>query len=63
MRDSISFFWRGRRGDIIIIFSLVPNVFPSCSREVLKLFPTTFAIASEIYPIWFAQSSTLMYIN
>ncbi len=38
-------------------------MFPSCSHEVLKLFPITFAIAPQIYPIRFAQSSTLMYIN
>jgi hypothetical protein len=30
--------------------------FPSCS-------PKTFLITPEFYPIWFAQSSTLMYIN
>jgi hypothetical protein len=30
--------------------------FPSCS-------PKMFPIAPQFYPIWFAQSSTLMYIN
>lgn len=43
-------------------FPLVPNVFLSCSHEVLKLFPNTFAIAPQIYHIWFAQSSTPIYI-
>jgi hypothetical protein len=32
----------------------VPNVVPSCSHEILKLFPNTFAIAPQIYPIRFA---------
>jgi hypothetical protein len=44
-------------------FSLVPNVFSSCSHGVPKFFSKTFPIAPQIYPIWFAQSSTLMHIN
>jgi hypothetical protein len=31
--------------------------------QVLKLFTKMFPIAPHLYPIWFAQSSTLMYIN
>jgi hypothetical protein len=45
------------------IFSLVPNVSSSCPHRVPKFFSKTFPIASQVYPIWFAQSSTLMYIN
>jgi hypothetical protein len=42
----------------------------SCSHQVPKGFhkfpscyPKTFLITPEFFPIWFAQSSTLMYIN
>jgi hypothetical protein len=31
--------------------------------QVPKLFPKTFPIAPQLYPIWFAQSPTLMYTN
>jgi hypothetical protein len=31
--------------------------------QVPKLFPRAFPIAPQFYPIWFAQSSTLMYWN
>ncbi len=44
----------------------VPNRFSLCSIEVpqvLKLFLKTFLTAPQFYLIWFAQSSTLMYIN
>ncbi len=35
-----------------------------CSHGVPKMFPKMFPIAPQFYyPIWFAQSSTLMYIN
>jgi hypothetical protein len=34
-----------------------------CSLEVPKLFPKRFPIAPQFYPIGFALSSTLMYIN
>ncbi len=47
-------------------FPLVPNVLPSSSLEVpqvLKLFLKAFLISCQFYPIWFAQSSTVMYIN
>jgi len=44
---------------VLIMFpkdSQVPNVFPNPLPKILP-------IAPHIYPIWFAQSSTLMYIN
>jgi hypothetical protein len=53
-------------GSFLLFFFLVPNVFSSCSLEVPQvpnLFPKEFPIAPQFYPIWFAQSSTLMYIN
>jgi hypothetical protein len=49
----------------IFVFCLVTNVFSSCSPrelEVLKLFPNMFPIAPQIYPLWLAPSSTLMYV-
>jgi hypothetical protein len=58
------FFFLG--GGIFTFFPLFPSCslcvpmrfsdFPSCS-------PKTFPIAPQLYPIWFAQSSTLMYRN
>jgi hypothetical protein len=52
---------------------LFSSMFPMCSHCVLfmfhgvpqvpKLFPKTFPIARQFYPIWFAQSSTFMYLN
>jgi hypothetical protein len=58
-------------GGVIFCFCLpcsqcVPSMLSSCFLEVLqvpKLFPKTFLIALQFYPMWFAQSSTLMYIN
>jgi hypothetical protein len=53
-------------GGYFLFFPLFPNVFSSCSHGVLhipKLFPKTFPIAPQLYPIWFAQSPTLMYRN
>ncbi len=62
----------------LIFFSLIPDVFPNmflikfskCSQmrslevhQVPKLFPKVFPKAPQFYPIWFAQSSILMYIN
>jgi hypothetical protein len=47
-------------------FPLVPNIFSPCSQRVLKFsnaFPFMFPIPPGFYPIWFAQSSTFMYIN
>jgi hypothetical protein len=44
----------------------VLDMFASCSLEVPqvpKLFPNAISVAPQFYPIWFAQSSTLMYIN
>jgi hypothetical protein len=49
-----------------LVFPLVPNVFPSCSQkipQIPKLFPKTFTMSPQNYPIWFAQSSTLTFIN
>jgi hypothetical protein len=40
-------------------FHHVPMEVPQVPKVFLKLFP----IAPPFYPIWFAQSSTLMYIN
>jgi hypothetical protein len=58
-------------GGVILVFF---SVFPMCSQRVLITFPwapqsflsccpKAFPIAPQFYPIWFAQSSTLMYIN
>ncbi len=63
-----SFFLFGGGGleRYFFVFFHVPNVFPMCSHhvpQVPKLFPKTFPIAHQFYPIWFAQSSTLMYVN
>ncbi len=47
---------------LIFIF----NMFPSSSLEVLqvlKLFLKAFPLVPQFYPIWFAQSSIVMYIN
>jgi hypothetical protein len=64
--DSI-FFCLARGGGRLFLFVLLfPNVFPSCSHEVPqvpKLFPKTFPIAPQLYPIWFAPSPTLIYRN
>ncbi len=69
------FLFEGEGGEgFLILFSLVPNVFPNkfpkCSQmhslevcQVPKLFPKVFPKAIQFYPIWFAQSSTLMSIN
>jgi hypothetical protein len=38
----------------------VPNMYSWCSPN---LFLKAFPIAPQFYPIWFAQSSTLVYIN
>jgi hypothetical protein len=41
--------------------------FPSSPQRVPKVFPNAlpkmFPIAPQFYPLWFAQSSTPMYIN
>jgi hypothetical protein len=47
-------FWRGGGNKNFFV------VFP-CSQGVLRC-PKMFPIAPEFYPIWFAQSSTPMYI-
>jgi len=56
MLSLIFFFLRGRVERDFLLFSLVSKVFPN-------LFLKMFSIALEFYLIWFAQSSTLMYIN
>jgi hypothetical protein len=47
-----------------LFFSLLPNVFPSCSHGVPIKFPNMFLkmfpIAPRFYPIWFAQSCLLV---
>ncbi len=57
-----SFFLFDGRGPHTGLFVFFP-----CSQSVPKLFPDAFAkmfpIAPGFYPIWFAQSSTPMYIN
>jgi hypothetical protein len=56
----------GEEGGRRTFFPPVPNVFSWCVQivpQVLKLFPMTFPIAPHVYPICFAQSSTLMNIN
>jgi hypothetical protein len=60
-------FFRGGGSSFVCLpcSQCVLNMFSSCSHEVLqvsKLFPKTFLIAPQFYPIWFAQSSTLIYI-
>jgi hypothetical protein len=50
---------KGRRVEDCLFCFLVPNVFPSGS---LSCSPKIFPITPQIYPICFAQSSTLMYI-
>jgi len=62
-----SWGWGGlRRSFFFGFFPLDLNVFQSSSLEVpqvLKLFLKAFSIAPQFYLIWFAQSSTVMYIN
>jgi len=66
LMSSPVFFFGGGGGGIFTFFPL----FPSCSLCVPMRFPNfpscspkTFPIAPQLYPIWFAQSSTLMYTN
>ncbi len=57
--EEFSLFW-------LPFFQCVFNMFSSCSLEVpqiLKLFPKVYAMVPQFYPIWFAQSLILMYIN
>jgi len=47
------------------IFGFFP-LFPRCSQKVPKFqdaFPKMLPIAPRFYPIWFAQSSTPLYIT
>jgi hypothetical protein len=47
-----------------LLFSLLPNLFPSCSHGVPikfpNIFPKMFPIAPWFYPTWFAQSCLLV---
>jgi hypothetical protein len=63
----VVFSCRGWGGGDFFCFSpcsqCVSNIFSSCSPKVPQdpeLFPKTFPIALQFYPMWFAQSSTLM---
>jgi hypothetical protein len=56
-------FWRG--SVVIFLVFHIPNVLPSCSHgipQVPKLFLNMFPIPPQVYHIWFAQSSTPIYI-
>jgi hypothetical protein len=58
--------WKGEFFKFGWVFSLILNMFPAGSLEVPqvpKLFPKAFPIAPQFYLKWFAQSSSLMYIN
>jgi hypothetical protein len=57
MNGLVFLFLKEREGFFKIFFSLVPNLM--CSHHAPKMFP----IAPRFYLIWFAQSSTPMYIN
>jgi len=50
MNDPVFFFLRAGGG--ILVLKVFPNAFP-----------VMFPIVPEFYPIWFAQSSTPLYIN
>jgi len=55
---------RGRWGGAcILVFPLVPNVFPWGSPKFLSCPHKIFPIAPQLYRILFAQSSTPMYVN
>jgi hypothetical protein len=51
----VFFFVRERD---FFVFSLIPNVFPSSSQRILKVFPNAFPkrfpIAPGFYSVWFA---------
>ncbi len=53
-----------KAGDMDFLFF---PLFPICSHQVLKVFsnafPKMFPIAPGFYSIWFAQTSTPLYIN
>ncbi len=56
----------GGVGGVFFCFSSLFSMCSSCSLEVPQvpnLFPKEFPKAPQFYPIWFAQSSALMYIN
>ncbi len=65
--EGSSYFLCGKWGKNFLLLSLVPIMFPMCSCKVLprvpNLFPQTFPIAPHFFPIWFAQSWSLRYIN
>ncbi len=58
--EKSNFFLSERRDRSFLFFSLVLNVFPSCSHKVPIKFPNLFLrilpIAPWFYPIWFLQS-------
>jgi len=63
MNNPVFFFLKvGEGGGIGGVF-----VFPTCSQCVpimfSNVFPKMFPIAPGFYPIWFAQSSTPLYLN
>jgi hypothetical protein len=61
MMSSVFSFWGGVEWRELFL-----SLFSSCSHQIAQvpnLFPKAFPIAPQYYPIWFAQSSTLMYIN
>ncbi len=65
----LQFFFFLRRGEGMLFpcSQCVPMMFPWCSYQLTKgfpkLFPKMFTIVCQMYLIWFAQSSTLMYMN
>jgi hypothetical protein len=74
IRDGPCFsFWVWGGGRFFLFFFCFPSFFLMCSQHVLimflwgsqvpKLFPEAFPTAPQFYPIWFAQSWTLMYIT
>jgi hypothetical protein len=75
MNKPVFFFlkvgWGGVGGTgIFCFFPLVPNVFPKSFHKVSlvpikfpNVFPKMFPTAPGFYPIWFAQSSTPLYLK
>jgi len=59
----IFFFLRGQ-GEMDFFFSLlVPNVFPSCSQRVKKVFLKMFPIAPVLYPMWFGLGEVQPHVD
>ncbi len=61
---SLGLGWDGMGWEMGILFF---PLFSTCSRHVFmgfpKWFPKMFPISPHIYPLWFAQTSTIMWIN